>query len=101
MIEGILIGAYAAGLVAVFVQGRSHRAALRDERARADAAETRSAEQLDAMLGRLATAPRIEMAPVAVPAAVDPAERTFISDLPTDDEAWNDYLGEEPDEDLD
>jgi hypothetical protein len=106
-IDGILVGLLAASLVALVAQWRAHRrsitAALQHEERlldRARAAELRSDQQIDRMLERVHTAPRLEMTQGATTVAVDPAERTFISDLPTDDEAWNDLTGEAEDEDI-
>jgi hypothetical protein len=99
-VDGILVGLLFAALVGNLLQHLWDRSTIDAWRTRALAAETRSAEQIDAMLARLSTAPRLEMRAGEDPAPVDPDERVFISDLPTDDEVWNDFVGEDPDEDL-
>lgn len=68
-------------------------ALIRETRAldAAHAAELRSKEQIDAMLDRINTSPRIEVRPPAIP-EIDPNERTYIPDY--DVEAWNDHVGE-------
>lgn len=57
----------------------------------AHAAELRSHEQIDAMLDRINTSPRIEVRPPLAP-KVDLAERTYIADH--DVAAWNEHVGE-------
>jgi hypothetical protein len=99
-LDGVLAGLLFAALVGNLLQHLWTRHTIDAWRTRAFAAETRSAEQIDAMLTRISTAPRLEMRASEDPAPVDPDERVFISDLPTDDEVWNDFVGEDPDEDL-
>lgn len=60
------------------------------------AAEIRSAQQIDAMLERISTAPRLEVAPGRSTAELQ--EKTYISDEPYMDDAWNDFRGVPEDE---
>lgn len=105
---GLLAGFLAASLACNLLQYRAHRAAIQaalqhEQRLldRARGAELRSEQQIDTMLARVSTTPRLEIKEADTPRpAIDPNERLYISDLPTDDEAWNDHLGADPDEDL-
>lgn len=78
-----LAGALAAALVAAVVA----LVAQRD-------AHKRSVQQIDAVLARVSTEPRLELRPAA--SSTKPTtERTYIADHPSDDDAWNEYRGEE------
>src|SRR5687768_12375940 len=61
----------------------------REAEDRANAAQVRSAEQIDAMLDRVATSERLELRD-PTPEPPDATERAYISDFPYEDEAWND-----------
>lgn len=98
-----VIGALSASLIIAvvgllaqrLVHRRSLSAALAHETFaldRARAAELRSAQQIDAMLDRISTEPRLELRPAST-AVVEPSTRKYIADHPADDEAWNDYRG--------
>lgn len=107
VIIGILAGLLVASLVLNIAQYASTRrtvdAALQHEERlldRARGAELRAAQQIDAMLDRLHTTPRMTLAEakVKVPER-DSGKRLYITDSPYMDEAWNDYRGiadEEP-----
>lgn len=100
-----VIGALAAALVValgalvaqVYSCRRSIRLALQQEtRAldRARAAELRSEQQINALLDRISTAPRIEVRPTVEAPQVKLDERHYIADHQADDHAWNEYRGE-------
>lgn len=97
-----VIGALAAGLVIAvaglvvqyFANRRSLRLVLAQETRALDAAraaELRASQQIDAMLERIATQPRLELSAAAKASAVDPDATKYITDEPYMDEAWNDY----------
>lgn len=66
---------------------------------RAAATELRSAQQIDAMLERISTQPRLEIAPGS--AQKPPLqERRYIADHPADDVTWNEYRGEPSDDEV-
>lgn len=96
-----LIGALSAGLLLVSAYHLAYRrsssrqldlAMAQGTRAldAARAAELRSAQQIDAMLDRISTSPRIEVRPAV---ATGLSERPYISDEPYHDGAWNDLRG--------
>lgn len=60
------------------------------------AAELRSAQQIDAMLDRVHTA-ELQLDPASPAVVIDPAERKYIADHVADDQAWNEYRGEDGD----
>lgn len=97
-----LVGALAAALlVAVaglvsqhLIYRRLARAALEQETRLLDrihATELRSAQQIDAMLERISTAPRIEVRPAPAAPTTTPDAQHYITDEPYMDEAWNDF----------
>lgn len=103
-----LVGALSAALliavVALVAQHHAHKrfvglALAQETRAldRAAAAELRSAKQIDAMLDRISTEPRLEIRPTATSTEAPSKERIYIADHSGDDEAWNEYRGEEED----
>lgn len=63
---------------------------------RANAAELRSAQQIDAMLERISTAPRLDLDTGRAVHPIDPSERKFFADDddPLEDQAWNEYRGD-------
>lgn len=67
---------------------------------RAHAAELRAGQQIDAMLERVSTAPRLELDAGQTAVQIDPDARKYYADDddPVEDRAWNEYRGE-PDED--
>jgi hypothetical protein len=69
---------------------------LRETRAldTARAAELRSAQQIDALLDRVSTAPRIELSRAELTPEPDSSTRRYIADHVADDAAWNEYRGE-------
>lgn len=72
---------------------RSSARAITDANDRAHAAELRAADQIDAMLDRLKTAPRLDLItgrPDLPPLSQDPE----ITDEPFDDENWNNFVHE-------
>lgn len=104
-LNGLLAGLLAqslVGIVVAIVAARKvvRRALVRETAARdqAHAAELRSVKQIDAMLDRISTAPRLDLdtAVKAKPALT--SDRTYIADHAGDDAAWNEYRGE-PEED--
>jgi hypothetical protein len=94
---GLLAGLLLASLILNAYQ-RSNEKSLdkawqfrwREAEDRANAAQVRSAEQIDAMLDRISTSPRLEVHEPAPPLP-DPTERPYISDFPYEDERWNDF----------
>lgn len=102
-----VIGALSAALLLVIAYHAAYvvasRQAVRLAMARetraldaAHAAELRSAQQIDAMLDRISTAPRLELQPdVQIPPVSD--EPAYISDEPYHDAEWNKYRGIEDD----
>jgi uncharacterized membrane protein YccC len=105
---GALAGLLLASVLINVFQYRIGRVAVKaalqhEERLldRARATELRSDRQIDAMLARLSTAPRLELSEGEAAATVDLSERTFISDLPVDDVDWNELRGEDTIEDDD
>lgn len=103
VLAGLLVASVLINVFQYVTSRRAIEAANQHEQRlldRARAAELRSHEQIDAMLARVSTAPRLDLSEGQTKTAIDPSERTFISDDPTDDEVWNDFLGEDPDEDL-
>lgn len=104
VVTGILAGLLIASLggnVAQYFYTRARTKSLRFDVRRAEdsrrAAELRKEEQIDAMLARISTSQRIEVAPPPAP-PVDPDEPKYVSDEPYHDTIWNDYRGE-PEED--
>jgi hypothetical protein len=104
-----VIGALAAALVIalaalvahIYSGRRTVRLALQQEtRAldRAHAAELRSEQQINALLDRISTAPRIEVRPAESAPQVKLGERRYIADHQADDAAWNEYRGEPAEE---
>lgn len=98
LVIGLLIAS--AALNVVLLRSRASRDHAWQERVRhADdarhASELRSAEQIDAILDRISTSPRLEVLPVTG-GDVDPDERKHFSDFDTEIEqdAWNEYRGE-------
>lgn len=97
---GILIGLLVASVaanIALYVT-RHRSAATWRQRARgaedeARAAQLRSAEQIDALLDRVSTSPRIEFRPPAIP-KIDPDEPKYIPETEDGDAAWNAFRGE-------
>lgn len=80
-----------------FLRSRSvsvARARVREAEDARHAAELRSYQQIDAMLDRISTSPRIEVRPPVD--KVDLETRKYFSDTDTPDdvEAWNEYRGE-------
>lgn len=99
LVIGVLTGLLIAAGVQAFVARRAYRADVRVALAhetvaldRARAAELRSAQQIDALLDRIGTTPRLEVAPAEHHEAPSP-EPQYISDLPYMDGAWNEYTG--------
>lgn len=99
LLVGLLAGLLIASLLGNFVawylwasRERMHKLALRDVEDARRAAEIRSGEQLDAMLDRISTSPRIEVLPAKAP-PVNPEERLYFSDADSEaeQEAWNEY----------
>lgn len=102
---GALAAALLISLTALVAQHFSCRRAVDQARKfetvlldRAHAAELRSARQIDAMLDRLSTEPRLQMRPAEAHPAPELGARKYIADHPADDEAWNDYRGEPAEE---
>ena len=100
-VVGLLSGFLASALVGLAVLFVSNRraiaAALQHETRlldRARAAELRSAQQIDAMLERINTSPRIEVREASVAPKADAESVKYIADTPYMDEVWNDYRGE-------
>lgn len=97
LLAGLLIASVALNLalwVTRLENTKVWRQRARDAEDARKAAELRSGEQIDAMLERISTSPRLEVLPASAP-PVDPGERRFISDLPYDDAAWNEFRGVE------
>ena len=95
LLTGLLVASVIVNIAVTLDRRRQVRAALQHEQRlldRAAAAEIRSAEQIDAMLDRIRTAPRLELQ-ASAPATVGLAERAYIPDTPDGDEEWNDYRG--------
>ncbi len=99
LIIGLLLGLLLAALIVVGVmvylfrdRDSVWRLRLREESDARKATELRSAAQIDAMLDRINTSPRLEMATAT--GNVDPEERTYFSDAPHDDADWNEFVGE-------
>lgn len=67
---------------------------------RAHGAELRSVQQIDALLERVHTAPRLDLEAGQQAVVIDPAARRFFADDddPVEERAWNKAHGE-PDED--
>ena len=106
-LDGVLAALLAASLIAHVISYFLHRGDIleykRMLRAASDsvhAAELRSSQQIDAMLERISTAPRLDLSAASAVRPVDPEQKTFISDLPYDDERWNDYRGEPTEEEV-
>lgn len=104
-IIGALVASLLISLAALVAQRRAHQRELvlalaAETRAldRAHATEIRSAQQLDALLDRISTAPRIEVRP-AHQVTTDPTAKHYITDEPYMDEAWNDYRVPTPEPD--
>ena len=100
-----LVGALSAALllaiVGLVIQHFTNRRTvallmLREARAldSARAAELRSAQQIDALLDRVSTAPRIELRHVEPVPEPDTNAKHYIADHIADDAAWNEYRGE-------
>lgn len=103
-LNGLLAGLLAqslVGIVAAIVAGRRGiRRAMARETAALDAmhaAELRSVKQIDAMLDRISTAPRLDLSESKLPTAPT-SDRKYIADHAGDDAAWNEFRGE-PEED--
>lgn len=97
---GALSAALAIAVVGLVVQHFANKRSLRlvlaqETRAldRAHAAELRASQQIDAMLERIATQPRLELSTGTKLPVVDPDTPKYISDEPYMDEAWNNYRG--------
>lgn len=98
---GALAAALAISVVALVVQQRAHKSSIslalvQETRAldRAHAAELRSEQQIDAMLARISTTPRMDLSTGTVASPVDPDRPKYISDEPYMDAAWNDFRGD-------
>lgn len=95
---GVLSAALLISFVILGIQYVAHKrdisAALKHETFaldRARAAELRSAQQIDAMLDRISTEPRLELRPASGSVVIDPKVRKYITDHEADDQAWNEY----------
>lgn len=98
IIIGLLLGLLIASLVTIgvlmyarrlYVEAVETRLQAAEDRSRA--AELRSARQIDAMLDRVTTSPRMEL---RGPSSPPPSEGTkYIGDTPYHDEQWNDFVG--------
>lgn len=100
VISGLLGGVLFASVLLNVVQhlmlkgvARQSAVHIREANDRARAAELRAEKQIDTMLDRISTEPRIELRTVdTLPPLGD--EKPYISDLQYDDEHWNDTVGE-------
>lgn len=63
---------------------------------RAHAAEIRAGQQIDTMLDRISTSPRLEVRTGV--GTVDPAKQKYISDSPYMDQVWDDLRGQTEDD---
>lgn len=78
----VALGFQVVALVFIIIQDR--RAGRNLEAAR---------QQLNDVLARVATEPRLELRAAPVAPVVDPQERRYISDEPYMDAAWNEFRG--------
>ena len=99
----LLVVSLVANILFVFTRQRFERSWLaRETRAldRAHAAELRAGQQIDAMLERVGTTPRLDLGAARSVPAVDPDARRYFADDddPVEDRAWNEYRGEPAEE---
>lgn len=97
LVVGLLVGLLLASMMlnGYLLWSRRYLSGAWQDRARRaedakNAAELRSGEQIDALLDRINTSPRLQVLPAGAP-KVDPTVMTYIPDTLEGDEAWNEY----------
>jgi hypothetical protein len=93
MLEIIIISVLAAGLIGSITLNVMQHGDLAEK-------DRMHFASLERLVNRVATEPRLELKPIEAEPAVNPEDHHYISDLPYDDDRWNDYR-HEPDEEID